>query len=190
MPKAITALTAALLLLVGCASTISGQPSAVLGVAGPATSSTTTSSSDPSSSSSSSRASSSSSRSTTSTTAPTSSTSPKTSSSSTSDSVEIPDGFSDFGDGLAYRGLDPDEIICTADQTGCFGVEIFSVAGCAAGAAVVLDLYNDDVDPATVIGQGSGTTPAIDAGGIQRVIIGDTTGYDGRVTAGINDISC
>ena len=190
MRKSISALVAALLFLVGCATAISGQPSTAPGVAGSSTSSTTASSSNPSSSSSSSGASSSSSRSTTATTAPTSSTSRTTSTSSTSGSVEIPDGFSDFGHGLAYRGLDPDEIICTADQTGCFGVEIFSVAGCAAGAAVVLDLYDEDADPATIIGQGSGTTPAIDAGGIQRVIIGDTTGYDGRVTAGINDISC
>ncbi len=83
------------------------------------------------------------------------------------------------------------EFECTADQAaGCFGIKVFSPTDCAAGATVVLEINNEDEDPAVVIGEATGTTPPIAAGQTQQAIIGDSTGFEGTASASIKKITC
>lgn len=84
-----------------------------------------------------------------------------------------------------------EEFECTPEQTtGCFGIQIFSNAGCPAGATITLDVYNEDVDPELLIGQATGITLPIDPGGTQQAVIGDTTGFEGTASAQISTITC
>ena len=67
--------------------------------------------------------------------------------------VEIPAGFHAAGSDIAYRPMTTDEFDCTPDQlTGCFGILVFSAAGCPTGADVTVGIFDKAADPDTPIG--------------------------------------
>ncbi|MEO5834581.1 MAG: hypothetical protein ABIR83_14575 [Nakamurella sp.] len=192
-----------LLLLVGCASTVDGRaradgaavrslpttsPTADPAETGPATPGDTTTAAAPTPAS------------TTSVPAP-ASTSPTSTSAgpgaadsatlSTDTPPLLPPGFYGADTDLGYRPMTTDEFDCAPDQvSGCFGILVFSVEGCPPGATVTVGIFDKAVDPTNPIGAAIGVTPAIAAGGIQPVVIADSTGVDGQLTARIQSVTC
>lgn len=181
---------AALVLLVGCAATSIGgkasvQPGATPGQPTIATPTDETTPSSTSTSTSTAETTSSSASSSSSASTSSNSGSSSSSSSETSTSSSLPAGFTGWDDDLAFRPVPGKDLVCSDDQVnGCYGVDVFSAAGCPGGAKVDLTFHDADDN---VIGEASGSTDAIDAGAIERVVIGDTTESTG---AHLKDLSC
>jgi hypothetical protein len=102
---------------------------------------------------------------------------------------DLPPGFGWFKpyDGIAVRLMEISEFECREGQRKCFGIEVFSGAGCPGGATVTMTMHAATND--AEVGHSSQTTSAIPAGGIAAAIVG----YDPRgvsVTGELTGISC
>ncbi|WP_111767984.1 hypothetical protein [Nakamurella deserti] len=105
--------------------------------------------------------------------------------------AQLPTGFYAAGSDLGYRPMTTDEFDCTPDQaSGCFGIMVFSVPGCPAGANVTVGIFDKSRDPVNALGTAVGTTPPIAPVGSQAVVIGDTTGVVADLTARVQQVVC
>lgn len=111
--------------------------------------------------------------------------------SSVGTAVELPPGFYGADTDLGYRPMSTDEFDCTPDQaSGCFGIMVFAADGCPTGATVTVGIFDKAVDPTNPIGTATGVTPAIAAGDSQPVVIADSTGVAGQLTARVQSVTC
>lgn len=105
--------------------------------------------------------------------------------------TSLPPGFYVADTDLGYRPMATEEFDCAPGQgSGCFGIMVFSVNGCPAGAIVTVGIFDKAVDPINPLGSATGLTPAIAPGGTQPVVIADSTGATGQLTARIRSVTC
>ena len=96
-----------------------------------------------------------------------------------------PAGYDSWGGGLATKWSDDGTFECSADSESCWGVELYTDTGCAAGVYVSLDLYRGE-DKIDVL---DATTSPRPAGEYLSLVLGQSGNGTG-LEASITDVRC
>lgn len=100
-------------------------------------------------------------------------------------SVNTPEGYDDWGGGIATKWSEDADFECAPESDICWGVELYTDVACPAGVYIALDLMKGD----TKVDVLDATTSPRPAGEYVSLVLGQTT-TETDLTANIAEVRC